>query len=286
MKKTVYHYRATNIASAPLELSKAINKFDNNYHCKLIGYGSTLPFPKQCDILHAHNTLPDSNFSNKKILQYHSEPFQVDLKSKVNQKLVISQYHATLAEFSSCKIVRNVIDFTESQYRPKTIDSVIKIGFSPSRTKKLGQWHDKGYSDTVNILNKIKKIYGPLVEVDIITGVPLDQCIARKSNCNIIIDECVTASYHRSGLEGLALGKMTICSLSPAVEKVLLSSSGATVSPFVNIWKNDLEIELCKIIDAGLDFILHKGIESRNWMNKHWHPQTIVNEFIKIYNSL
>ena len=148
------------------------------------------------------------------------------------------------------------------------------------------QWHDKGYSVTLTVLTKIKKIYGTDVEIDIITGVPLDQCIARKSNCNIIIDECVTASYHRSGLEGLALGKMTICSLSPEVEKVLLTSSGATDSPFINVWSNDLEIELCKIIDSGIESILSKGDASRAWMNSHWHTQTIVEEFTKIYDTL
>jgi hypothetical protein len=287
MIKTVYHYSATPLAKAPVELASAINKFSKSYRCSMIGHGAARPeSAARYDILHAHNRLPSVNLGKKTILQYHSEPFQVDLKSRVDNRLVISQYHATLPQYSNCKIVRNVIDFTTAQYTPKSISNVVRIGFSPSRSTKMGQWHDKGYSVTLAVLSKIKKIYGTDVEIDIITGVPLDQCIARKSNCNIIIDECVTASYHRSGLEGLALGKMTICSLSAEVERVLLLSSGATISPFVNIWSTDLELELCKIIDSGIESILSKGDSSRAWMTKYWHPQTIVNEFTKIYDTL
>lgn len=283
---TVYHYRSTNIANAPIELSKAINKFNKKYKCIPIGFNSKTPIPNSCSILHAHNTLPKNKINSKKILQYHSEPFQVDLKSKVDARLVISQYHATLKEYSSCKIVRNIIDFTDPQYTPIKIDSIIRIGFSPSRTNKFGKWHDKGYPETILILNNIKKKYGKFVEIDIITDVPLSECIYRKSRCNIIIDECVTASYHRSGLEGLALGKMTICSLSPEVEKVLINSSKSNTIPFINIWKNDLELELCKIIDSDISNILQIGESSRDWMNTYWHPTSIVNEFIKIYDAL
>ena len=285
---TVFHYRETHIADAPLELAKAINRFNSKYHCYVIGKGATTRnLPKNGDILHAHNKIPLKGIRvPKTIVQYHSEPYQVDLRSPARARLVIAQYHATLPQYAKCKIVRNVIDFTTPQYNLNPVQEKVRIGFSPSRKQKMGQWHDKGYSQTETVLNNIKKIYGDSVDIDIIHGVSLEECIRRKSRCNIIIDECVTSSYHRSGLEGLALGKLTICSLSPDVEKILLSSSGAQVSPFFNVWINSLETELNKIVDAGLDFILEKGKESRSWMEQHWHPQTIVNEFTKIYDSL
>lgn len=284
--KQVYHYRATSIANAPSELAKAINKFNSRYRCHVIGHQPTTGFPSRCDILHAHNIFPSKKISNRNIIQYHSEPWQVDLVSPASAKLVIAQYHATLKEYSSCKIVRNVIDFTTPQYNLKKINDVIRIGFSPSRKQKMGQWHDKGYSETCRILSNIKRKYGNLVEIDIISGVSLDECIRRKSNCNILIDECVTASYHRSGLEGLALGKMTICSLSPLVEKIFLNSSGTKTSPFINIWIKDLELELCKIIDCGVDFVIESGEQNREWMEQYWHPQHVVADYIKIYDSL
>jgi hypothetical protein len=284
----VFHYRETPIADAPKELAKAINKFNSKYRCHVIGKGATTSSqPKKFDIVHAHNKIPLKTIRvPKTILQYHSEPWQVDLKSPVRAKLVIAQYHATLPQYSGCTIVRNVIDFTTPQYNLNEVRDKIRIGFSPSRKEKMGSWHDKGYQKTSAILNNIKKIYGDLVEIDVITGVSLEECIRRKSRCNILIDECVTASYHRSGLEGLALGKLTICSLSPEVERVFLKSCAATASPFINVWINSLEIELCKIIDCGIDYIIETGVQSRDWMTRHWHPQAIVNEYVKIYDTL
>ncbi len=285
--KHIYHYRATPIANAPSELAKAINKFSSKYRCHVIGYQPTGSFPERCAILHAHNILPTKKIdAHKTLIQYHSEPWQVDLKSPVDSRLVIAQYHATLEEYSSCKIVRNVIDFTTPDYSLNRVHKTIRIGFSPSRKKKMGKWHNKGYSETIAVLSNIKRKYQGQVEIDIISGVSLDECIRRKSKCNILIDECVTASYHRSGLEGLALGKMTVCSISPQVEKVLLDSTGAPASPFVNIWMNDLELELCKIIDAGIDFIISSGEKNKEWMHQYWHPKSIVEEFIKIYDEL
>jgi hypothetical protein len=218
--KSVYHYRATPIANAPSELAKIINKFNSKYKCYVIGYQPTASTPNRCNILHAHNILPTKKIeAGSTLLQYHSEPWQVDLKSQVDSRLVIAQYHAALPEYSSCKIVRNIIDFTTPGYTVnRAVGRAIRIGFSPSRKKKMGQWHNKGYSETLAVLTNLKKKYGALVEIDIISGVTLSECIRRKSLCNILIDECVTASYHRSGLEGLALGKLTICSISPEVE--------------------------------------------------------------------
>jgi hypothetical protein len=284
----VFHYRETHIADAPSELAKAINRFNSKYRCYVIGKGAnTRNLPKATDILHAHNKIPLKGIRvSKTLVQYHSEPYQVDLRSPARTRLVIAQYHATLPQYANCKIVRNVIDFTTPQYNLNPVQEKIRIGFSPSRTQKMGQWHDKGYSQTVNVLNSIKQIYGDLVDIDIIRGVSLEECIRRKARCNIIIDECVTASYHRSGLEGLALGKLTICSLSPEVERVFLASCGAPNSPFVNVWIKSLELELCKIIDCGIDYIIECGTQNREWMTRYWHPQTIVNEYVKIYDTL
>lgn len=283
----IAQYKLSNIALAPDELCKAINKYTD--HTSIMsGRGHRPHPPTKCDIVHCHNKIANPIYTrNKKIvLQYHSEPFQVHLKTSVNNKLVIAQYHATLPEYKNCKIVRNIIDFNNDLYKPIRIDNKIKIGFSPSRIEKLGKWHDKGYYQTFDILNKLQNKYNN-VEVDIIRNVSLDECIMRKSMCNIIIDECVTKSYHRSGLEGLALGKMTICSIGSDVNKILNNSAHTNNNPFINIWIDSLEKELTKLIESNnIELILKTGEDSRKWMEKYWNPVKIVNEFIKIYESL
>lgn len=284
--KKVIHYKHTNIAQAPDELSKCINKYSSHYSSEVYGYGNSAKPPLTADVYHLHNK--DYSIANvKKVIQYHSEPYMVDLTpANISKQLVISQYHATLPQFSNCEHVRNVIDFLEPAYDLVKCENKIRIGYSPSRTRKLGEWHDKGYDQTVKILNAIKSKYPTLVEIDIILGVPLADCIARKAKCNIIIDECVTASYHRSGLEGLALGKVTICSLSPEVEQVFLKSANSTVNPFVNVWIDRLQNKLIELIELGPDWLYLEGCQNRLWMDSYWHPEDIVLEFTKIYDSL
>ena len=101
--------------------------------------------------------------------------------------------------------------------------------------------------------------------------------------CDIIIDECVTISYHRSGLEGLALGKQTICSLNPAVASVLQKVSGSSTVPFDNVGIAGLEGFLISLINKGIDAVQNKGRQCKQWFEKNWSPQQIVKEFGDLY---
>lgn len=279
----IAHYKQTPIARAPEAISDIINKYSE--HSSFVfghGYPKTNDF-KKSDIVHQHNL--DVIDHGKKILQYHSEPFRVHLNVKI-KKLVIAQYHATLPEYRGCEIVRNPIDLYDEIFLPKYQSSKIKIGYSPSTLNPSSSWADKGYSETIPILNSIKNRFGNLIDLDIITGVSLEECLARKSVCNIFIDEVKTVSYHRSGLESLGMGIATICSIGPEVEKVLLNSSNSQTNPFINVSISNLENKLVELIDSGIYSILEKGYNSRLWMEKHWNPKTIADEYINIYKKL
>jgi hypothetical protein len=286
MRIKVCQFKASPIAMAPDVLSDCINKYSTDFVSHVCGPRSINPTPQEgTALLHCHNKIPGNIRVANRIIQYHSEPFQVDLKSPVKTRLVIAQYHATLPEYRTCKLVRNIIDFNDPVYNYNRVDNKIRIGYSPSRTTKMGQWHDKGYDATIRILNSIKEKYPTLVDVDVIRKVGLNECIERKSKCNIIIDECVTSSYHRSGLEGLALGKLTICSLDPAIENVIVKATKTPTHPFVNVWIRDLQSKLEELIDGGIDPILENGRNSRQWMESYWKPQDIIKEFENIYKK-
>jgi hypothetical protein len=274
------HYKETIIAYAPEAICEVINKY-TDHHAYVFGIKTSLK--QNTEIVHQHNK--DTFNFHKKIIQYHSEPFRVTLDVKI-PKLVISQYHATLPEYAGCTIVRNPINIFDKIYIPKYNDKKIRIGYSPSSDKVTSIWADKGYKETIPILEQLKKQYKDLIEVDIIIGVSLDECLKRKSMCNIFIDEVKTASYHRSGLESLGMGILSICSVSKDVEKVFLKSSGATKNPFVNVYHNELFKTLSLIIEKGLDEILLQGWYSRNWMETNWNPQVIAEEYIKIYKKI
>jgi hypothetical protein len=276
------HYKETNIASAPEAINEIINKYtDSTSYVFGYGYKGKYILPKT-DLIHQHNrnTITHDN----KIIQYHSEPFRVDLTSNI-QKLVIAQYHATLKEYSDCTIVRNPIDLYNELFIPKYQDKIIRIGYSPSNTTTLSDWGDKGFFETEPILKSIKNKFGDYVEIDIITNAPLKECLYRKSLCNIFIDEVKTTSYHRSGLESLAMGIATICSVGNEVETVLLKSSGAPNNPFINVFHDSLEEKLTELIYSGLENILKIGFDSRVWMQKFWDPKIIAEEYISIYKK-
>lgn len=276
----IVHYKNTRLAYAPEAISNIINKYsEHNSYVFGHDYGD---INIKYDILHLHNrdTFPKIKIS-KKLIQYHSEPWpnHVDLNTDA-KKLVIAQYHATLQEYSNCTVVRNPIDIYDLIFEPKYYDKKIVIGYSPSRTIKVSKWHDKGYVETTQILTQIKDKYK--VDIDIIHGVPLKECIRRKSQCNIIIDEVKTGSYHRSGLEGLALGCSTICNISDSVANIIKNTAGQN-HPFINCNIHTLQNALEDLINSGIDNILQIGNNSRIWMEKYWNPKNILEEYLKEY---
>jgi hypothetical protein len=277
------HFKATPLAYSPEMICDVINKYTEH---KAYVFGNRLSsktLQPDTDIVHQHNR----NYTefNTKLIQYHSEPSLVDLNVTI-PKLVLAQYHATLKEYNDCIIVRNPIDIFDEQYKPRYNNKKIRIGFSPSHIVPRSEWADKGYLETIMALEVVKNKYKGLVDIDIITDVPLQECLTRKSLCNIFIDEVKTASYHRSGLESLAMGKLTICSLSSEVESVMLKASGADAQPFVNVYYPELAATLISIIENGLDYILLQGEKSRLWVEAFWQPSVIANEYITIYNNI
>lgn len=278
----IAHYKATPIAWAPEAICDVINKYTEHY-AYMVGYS----YPKakiipNTNVVHQHNV--DVFSHPNKVIQYHSEPFRADLNTKT-KKLVIAQYHATLPEYKDCTLVRNPIDIYDEKYFPLYVQDKIRIGYSPSTINPQTKWADKGYKETIPILDEIQAIYRGIVEVDIITGASLSECLERKSKVNIFIDEVVTSSYHRSGLESLAMGIVTICSLGKSVENILLKASGANEVPFVNTTSIQLKSCLIELIEGGIGNLLNRGYKSRMWMEKNWHPKIIADEYIRTYSS-
>jgi hypothetical protein len=277
----IAHFKNTPIAWAPEAVCKVINKYTDHYSF-VFGFQSTRKITADTDLVHHHNKVGPLH-TNSNIIQYHSEPFRTAWNVPM-RRLVIAQWPALFDEFSTCKLVRNPIDLFSDEFIPKYFEDKIRIGYSPSINNQNSMWHDKGFSETVAILNYISGKYKDKVEIDIIFGVSLSECLQRKSICNIFIDEVVTDSYHRSGLESLAMGIATICSVGENIEKIMLNCSGAKTIPFINVRMCELSACLAKLIEMGLPSLLEIGINARVWMERYWHPETIANEYITYYD--
>lgn len=291
----VAHIKKTAIANAPDYLSNVFNKFSNIIRSRVIHDISEL---EKDEIVHFHNRY--SKCQNKhQFIQYHSEPVHIakDGRTFYNPNithyndythfhpdfpipLVISQYHCTLPEYAECLVVRNIFDFTIEEFSPfKSTKHV--IAYSPSTSIQINRWSDKGYAETLPILMWIQENCN--AEVDIIKNVPWKECIERKRRASIVIDECKTGSFHLSGLEGLALGKVTFCFLNEEVENALKKYTGSDTVPFENCHHTKLKDRLQEMLRLDPSEIYQRGLKNREWMERYWHPALITREFEQLY---
>ena len=298
MKKTVIHYKQTKLAYAPDALVECINLYSKKYRALLIADSNeylkddNIPITdrseiNKCDLLHCHNRklfyFPIAD-DKPKLIQYHSHPLLCDIDFW-GFKCVVAQFQCLLPEYKSFHRVRNIINLDNHIYFPDGGYDAVRIGYSPTCTANAtGSVEDKGYTQTCEILNVIKNQFS--IEIDIITGVSLEECIRRKNKCHILIDECVTNSYHRCSLEALALGKVAVCSLDDSIRFVITQVTGGNDMPIDNIYINQLQSHLISLIKTPLHELIKRGKMNRLWMEQYWNPKNIVHEFERLYDIL
>ena len=270
--------KQTPLAMSPDAVCEAINR-----HTDHTAFMSN-EMDTDADIIAFNNTYWPTD--KPACIQYHSEPHWKGLQLDCPYvKLVNAQYHALLPEYADCIPVRQVINFDKPAYDMRWLmPGTIRFGYSPTSRAKVGEWHDKGYEQTVKVLAELKEERG--WDYDIIEGVSLDECISRKQNCNVIIDECVTGSYHRSGLEGLALGKPTVSWMKPDVMELFLDVSGRQWQPFFSVNIKGLKSGLIRLVEEFMAKMPHYGFHNRFWMAQNWNPADVVLEYIRIYEKV
>jgi len=302
----VVHLSRTPVSGAPERLSRAINRYSNDtrsvYHVLADGCmnnASLLNDLHRADIIHWHNVFYDKLYNvtkNKKhVIQYHTEPgfsgvghpqWSPPENIKI-EKLVINHYHSALNYFKGCTRVRNVVDLQPSVYdnRDPRQDDVV-ISFTPS-SAVFGVWQDKGIDKHKWCINRAACYFKNKIKIrlDIVTGTSWEASIRNKLNSDIVLDECITPSYHLSSLEGLACGKPTICWTDERVNKQLLEVSGADRVPFLGTYVGWLEDYLVDLIERGPLKLQQEGKLAREWFEKYWDPRDIVAEYIDIYTK-
>lgn len=199
---------------------------------------------------------------------------------------VPAQYQATL--WKDCVPVRGVVRFDRSDFpkRKDRGDGKVRIGYAPTfRESQNGRepgsaawYHCKGFDVTVPVLAKLAQARKD-VEFTLIEGLPYDMAMEVKSSCDILIDEVVTGSYHRSTLEALALGIPAVVNISPEVHGVMVRAAGANDIPVVHATAETLEERLLWLIGMKKDARRELGASGRDWMVRHWHPQDIARRF-------
>ena len=161
----------------------------------------------------------------------------------------------------------NLLPLEHEWFQPKDKPKKIRIAYSPSNRTGRG-WDNKGYSETVPILESL----GDGVDIDIIEGAALCQCLARKATAHIVIDEVVTGAYHRSSLEGLALGCVVVNNCDDRCSELIRHMSGRE-HPFVTSDVSGLRATLEGLIALGPAKLARMGYRNRLWAEYAWDTE-------------
>jgi hypothetical protein len=194
--------------------------------------------------------------------------------------VVVGQYQASLPEFRGWNVVPNPIPLWEPEYKPAEKPTIITIAFTPSgkherflSTDRL-YWHSKGYTTTMAVLDKLAKSYPLQLEVIRNGQVSHSESLAMKQRAHLVIDECVTGSYHRNSLEGLATGCVVINGMHLRIGVIKAFQTCAEIgeanTPFVYADLCSLEKVLVSLIEKGPFVLSSTGRDNHEWMKSHW----------------
>lgn len=266
---------------------------------------------EQADVIHLHNYigLETRDFSpldfnamwrrsKPMVRQFHSN---LELLSRYSgetvqsilgcpiPKLVIAQYQERY--FPTAKLVPNIVFPVERAIvNYQNNDYLMRIGYAPSRfnSARVSRWDTKGYPETIRLLKSLSrsaKNQNRSIDIDIIESVSHHECIARKANCNIIIDDLVTGSYHLNTLESLIQGSAVLSYLDRRTLQAVAELSGRNDFPVIDVGLEHAEEVLLDLI-AKPEITIEIGNASRQWMLKYWNPLKMSRHFIDAYQSV
>jgi hypothetical protein len=193
--------------------------------------------------------------------------------------VVVAQYQATLAEFSGWQPVPNPVPLWEERFQPGSKGPTIDICYTPSGAHERYAsnhrlyWHAKGFETTHRVLDLLSRRYGITAYSTRHSQISHAASLNLKRKAHIVIDECVTGSYHRNSLEGLAAGCVVVNGLGirPEIMEMFRRCSNLTGdSPFVYATLETLERTLLRLIESGCSNLQVIGARNRSWMETHW----------------
>ncbi|HEY0461057.1 MAG TPA: glycosyltransferase [Pyrinomonadaceae bacterium] len=302
----IVSYATTPVAGVPAILARCINaETENSARCVWAtnSYGNGVQFAgdvewqrepqiaenllAEADLIIVHNgkvaPAHEKIFKDKPVVTMaHNYLWNVDerfVKSGF-AGVVVGQYQAALDEFKDWSVVPNPVPFWETEYQPEAKPSEITICYTPSGKHEKYPlnhqlyWHSKGYETTLRVLEKLVKTFPLRLEIIGDRQISHTESLAMKRRAHIVIDECVTGSYHRNSLEGLACGAVVVNGLGilPKVADVLRRCAfDSAEMPFVAATLENLEAVLTELIESGRENLVQKGAQGRRWLEENWN---------------
>lgn len=252
-------------------------------------------FAWELAIFKAHPELVEVVKKKPYLLQYHSdrratENFETTIKDPEfrGRRAVLAQYHA--AQYPEADyLVGNPLPLFEACYKLVNRSNMRPVvSFAPSNMHIMKGYDYKGADKIVPVIRSL--VSQRLVDFDLITGVPFEECVGRKRFSDIGVEELISGSYHLSFLEYMALGVCTVgnvsyqtlCTLKRLIgEDALEEFSESFMDCGVDGLSDVLKTLLC-------DRPLREGMakSGREWILKYWSPEFHVRIFDDVYSRL
>jgi len=178
---------------------------------------------------------------------------------------VDGQYHTRL--YPGCVAVPELWPLKHAWLTPAVKANTVLVAYSPSNTWQRG-WDCKGFDPTVSAMRESG------AEIDVITQRPLAECLARKARAHIVIDECMTGSYHANSLQGLALGCVVVNNCD-ALSKANIMSMTDHEPPFVVTAIANLADKLKSLVRLGPARLREIGAINRQWAEAVWDARRL-----------
>jgi len=249
--------------------------------------GAASQLIRWADVVMVHNgtvgrTLSRFLSGRRVLCMYHSEPHRVDrgLERTGVPGYVIAQGHAML--FKNKPVLPNLVDLEDPLLQPNWEPRTGKpiLAYAPSNRnshrmecQRKNPYSSKGYPECEKVLKELAEH----VEIKVFEGVPFDRCMQERQSATLMLDEVVTGSYHRCTLEACAQGQIAINGCAPEVLELVEKIAGAR-PPWVVSSVGKLKLDVLQAITDPDELMVQRRAH-REWLEKHWHPKTLLERF-------
>lgn len=281
----------TALAGAPYETAKCLNKYSDikvRWVAGITHYLDGRVFPadlllgrdnaqiesviREADVIHIQNDIPQSLMGliqGKKLLfQVHSCPKRpkVDVLSALT-KDVYTVLQPMQIRIFNLPGLPNLMD-PEEYFPIEKTNNGLTVVFAPTNDWDKSLLGSKGEKDVLEVFKEFKGMFN----IDFFKGLHYEDNLKRKQKADILIDDLVNNTFHKTSIEGCCFG---LCVLTSACYV-----KGITFSTL-----DYLESNLSKLVH-DYKFLEKEKWRSRNWAMTEWHPKNMVQRYIDAYQKV
>lgn len=312
------------LAGAPIRIVNALNKYadiharliDLNPNC----YGARV-FPEdliwekdkeeclelisKADILHFHHFFDVESDNN---------PFKINFKKLAPNTKIIRHFHTDLEQIAiwmdipvsvflndpypklviphypertllDAFVVPNIIPINDEILTPKeTQNKIQKVFFSASSNGSMWdvRWNTKGLPEVADKFKHLQHIENFCFEL--VQNTPYMECQKLKQDCDIIIGDTTSGSYHLTDLEALSQGKPTFSYLDNRSQMVLQNLLQCEDLPFINSRLEEIDLPFLEVL-RNKELQKEIGAFSRTWIEKYYNEEKLIKFFIEAYEK-